>query len=91
MAIKSGRVGVAIDQVDLYGRLIPTPWLIEQLRELLEVEEAEVNANQLARQELAELHFDEPIVQKPITPITPVMDLNEVEETQEEEDGTEVG
>ena len=88
MAIKSGRVGVAIDQVDLYGRLIPTPYLISKLRELLDVEQAEVNANRIARQELAELRLDEPIVQKPITPITPIATV-ELEENQEEQDGTE--
>ena len=102
MALKSGRVGVAPDQVDPYGRLQPTQWLIDQLRELLDTNEAEVSAQRIARQELQELHLDEPIIQKPITPITPVADLEsfpsetteeaepeEVAETEEEADGEE--
>lgn len=32
MAIKSGRVGVREDQVDVHGRIIATDYLIEQIR-----------------------------------------------------------
>ena len=72
MAIKSGRVGVAPDQVDPYGRLQATDYLIELLREKLQTNQAEINALQLAREHiLQELQLrpviTEPIIEKPIT------------------------
>ena len=39
MALKSGRVGVRTDQVDVYGRLLITDSLIDQIRDALEVPE----------------------------------------------------
>lgn len=54
MALNSGRVGVRPDQVDHYGRLIPTDYLIDILREMLDTEASEVRALQLARQRLLE-------------------------------------
>lgn len=81
MALKSGRVGVALDQVDVYGRLIPTEFLIDELRKILDTNQAEINALSLARQELAELGLDEPIIQKPV-PGFP-------RETEEREHGSE--
>ena len=83
MAIKSGRVGVAREQVDIYGRLIPTDFLIAKLREILDTNQAEINALSLARQELAELGLDEPIIQKPIPVIEEPLNV-------EVNDGTEV-
>lgn len=65
MAIKSGRVGVAQEQVDVYGRLIPTEWLIDRLREILDTNQAEINALRLAREELARIELERPV----ITPI----------------------
>lgn len=35
MAIKSGRVGVAPDQVDAYGRVVASDYLVDQLKEVL--------------------------------------------------------
>ena len=35
MAIKSGRVGVATDQVDAYGRVVASDFLVDQLKEVL--------------------------------------------------------
>lgn len=93
MAIRAGRVGVRPDQVDHYGRLKATEWLVEQLRDLLETNDAEISANMIARQELERLGLDETIIQKPIvTPIKPV-DETEVfpgenlEEVEVAEDG----
>lgn len=43
MAIKSGRVGVRTDQVDVYGRIIITDGLIDQIRDELEIPELAVN------------------------------------------------
>lgn len=64
MALKSGRVGVRPDQVDVHGRLIPTDYLIDRLRDELDTESAEVAALQLARQ-----HFLEELERPIITPI----------------------
>lgn len=64
MALKSGRVGVAPDQVDLYGRLRVTDYLIEQLRDILDVESAEVSALTNAR-----LEWERQNLLQPITPI----------------------
>ena len=91
MAIRAGRVGVKPDQVDSHGRLKATQWLIDQLREVLDTNAAEISANQLARIEIERLHLDDEIVQKPvITPVRPVDVTEEVsEETEVEEDGTE--
>ena len=36
MAIKSGRVGVREDQVDVHGRIIATDYLVAQIKEKLE-------------------------------------------------------
>lgn len=88
MALKSGRVGVAPDQVDLYGRLQVTEYLIEQLRDILDVESAEVSALTNAR-----LEWERQNLLHPITPIdnpiiTEPIDLEPrtvSEEVQEEE------
>lgn len=82
MALKSGRVGLSPDQVDVYGRLKPTEWLIDQLRDLLDTEAAEISAQRQAREELARIGLDEPIIQKPIV-IEPIV-IEPVEETVEE-------
>lgn len=75
MAIRAGRVGVRPDQVDPHGRLKVTDWLIEQLRDLLDTNEAEIHANQLARLEIERLELDNEIIQKPVEPIiTPVVE-----------------
>lgn len=88
MAIKAGRVGVREDQVDHYGRLKPTQWLIEQLRDILDTDAAEVTALRLAREELARLGLDEPIIQKPI--VTPVVDPESFHmETEEDDNASE--
>ena len=85
MAIKAGRVGVAREQVDVYGRLIPTQYLIDELRKLLDVEAAEISAARIAREELERLKLDEPIIQKPLEPIIPGDSFpRETEETEEE-------
>ena len=88
MAIRAGRVGVRNDQVDVYGRLVPTDWLIEELRELLDVESAELHALNNARLERLK---DTIVVDKPITPITePKADESFNIETEEEDtDGVE--
>lgn len=39
MAIKSGRVGVREDQVDVHGRIIATDYLVEQIKAKLNAEE----------------------------------------------------
>jgi len=76
MAIRAGRVGVRPDQVDPHGRLKATDWLIEQLRDILNSNTAEIHANQLARLEIERLELDKEIVQKPIEPIiTPVAEI----------------
>ena len=64
MALKSGRVGVAPDQVDVYGRLQVTDYLIEQLRDILDVESAEISALTNAR-----LEWERQNLLQPITPI----------------------
>lgn len=87
MALKAGRVGVRPDQVDVHGRLLATDYLVDQLRELLESNEAELSALRLAREELAQLHLDEPIIQKPV--ITPIEEPVFEEETEEVDNGTE--
>ena len=75
MALKSGRVGVRPDQVDSYGRLIPTDYLIDLLRDKLNTESAEVAALQLARQRFLE-ELERPV----ITPIDdPIIKNNESE------------
>lgn len=75
MAIRAGRVGVRPDQVDPHGRLKATDWLIDQLREILNSNAAEIHANQLARLEIERLELDKEIIQKPIEPIiTPVVE-----------------
>ena len=70
MAIKSGRVGVAPDQVDVYGRLQVTDYLIDQLRDILDVESAEVSALTNARLEWERQNLlqtiDKPIITEPI-------------------------
>lgn len=38
MAIRSGRVGVREDQVDVHGRIIATQHLIDQIKEALQEE-----------------------------------------------------
>lgn len=87
MAIRAGRVGVRPDQVDPYGRLKATEWLVDKLRELLDTNSAEIHANQLARLELERLKLDEEIIQNPvITPIKPVEVIEE--EAEVTEDGT---
>ena len=43
MALKSGRVGVRTDQVDVYGRILITDGLIDQIRDALEIPELTVN------------------------------------------------
>lgn len=83
MAIRAGRVGVRPDQVDPYGRLKATDWLIEQLRDMLNSNEAEIHAYQLARLEIERLELDKEIVQKPIEPIEPI--ITPVDEIQTEE------
>ena len=80
MAIRAGRVGVRPDQVDPHGRLKATDWLIEQLREILNSNEAEIHANQLARLEIERLELDKEIIQKPIEPIITPVDEIQVEE-----------
>lgn len=73
MPLKAGRVGVRQDQVDVHGRLVPTDWLIDKIRELLNTNSAEVHANQLARQEIERLNLDKEIIQKPVVePIEPI-------------------
>ena len=62
MALKSGRVGVRPDQVDHYGRLIPTDYLIDILRDMLSVEEAEAKALQMARQKYLE-EKEKPVIE----------------------------
>ena len=87
MALKADRVGVALDQVDHYGRLIPTDYLIGKLRELLDTESAEISAQRLARQE-----WERIIIERPVTPIVdPGFNIETLEESEEEEeeDGTE--
>lgn len=75
MALKSGRVGVRPDQVDVHGRLIVTDYLIDILRDRLDTESAEVAALQLARQ-----HFLEELERPVITPIDdPIIKNNESE------------
>ena len=83
MALKSGRVGVAPDQVDPYGRLQPTQWLIDQLRELLETADAELSAQRIAREDLHRIGLDEPIIQKPI--VTPVVEMESFPSETDEE------
>ena len=61
MALKSGRVGVRPDQVDPYGRLIPTDYLIDILRDMLDTEASEVRALQLAREKFLE-EKEKPII-----------------------------
>lgn len=81
MAIKAGRVGVRPDQVDVHGRLKVTDWLIDQLRDILDSNSAEIHANQLARLEIERLELDKEIIQKPVEPIiTPVVELQSEEE-----------
>lgn len=81
MASRAGRVGVRPDQVDPHGRLKATDWLIEQLREILNSNAAEIHANQLARLEIERLELDKEIIQKPIEPIvTPVVETQSEEE-----------
>lgn len=80
MAIRAGRVGVRPDQVDPHGRLKATDWLIEQLREILNSNAAEIHANQLARLEIERLELDKEIVQKPIEPIITPVDEIQTEE-----------
>lgn len=80
MAIKAGRVGVRTDQVDVHGRLKATDWLIEQLRNILNSNAAEIHANQLARLEIERLELDKEIVQKPIEPIITPVDEIQTEE-----------
>ena len=80
MAIKAGRVGVRPDQVDVHGRLKVTDWLIDQLREILNSNAAEIHANQLARLEIERLELDKEIIQKPIEPIITPVDEIQVEE-----------
>ena len=87
MALKAGRVGVAVDQVDPYGRLIPTAFLIDKLRELLDTESAELSAMREAREELKEIGLDEPIVQKPFEPVNPSSFPMETEEVEDGEEG----
>ena len=84
MALKSGRVGVRPDQVDVHGRLIPTDWLIGELRDLLDVESAELNALNTARLE----RLKDQIIDKPI--VTPIEDPNFRTEIEEDDDGSEV-
>ena len=79
MALKSGRVGVRTDQVDVYGRIIPTDFLIEELRDLLDVESAELHALNNARLE----RLKDQIIDKPI--VTPVVGKEE-----EKDNGSEV-
>lgn len=84
MALKSGRVGVRPDQVDVHGRLIPTDWLIGELRDLLDVESAELHALNTARLE----RLKDQIIDKPV--ITPVEDPNFRTEIEEDDNGSEV-
>ena len=88
MAIKAGRVGVRKDQVDVYGRLVPTDFLIAELRELLDVESAELHALNMARIERLK---DKIGIDIPITPITePKADESfNIETDEEDTDGTE--
>lgn len=85
MAIRAGRVGVRPDQVDPHGRLKATDWLVDKLRELINSNEAEIHANQLARLEIERLNLDNEIVQKPIVnPVKPVTEKENLEEVEHE-------
>lgn len=84
MALKSGRVGVRTDQVDVHGRLIPTDWLIGKLRDLLDVESAELNALNNARLE----RLKDQIIDKPI--VTPIEEPIKEKDEEEEDNGSEV-
>ena len=83
MALKADRVGVAVDQVDHYGRLIPTDWLISKLRGLLDTETAEINARRLAREEWERIVIDHPVL-----PVEPGFNV-ETKETKESEEPEE--
>lgn len=86
MAIRAGRVGVRPDQVDPHGRLKATDWLVDKLRELINSNDAEIHANQLARLEIERLNLDNEIVQKPIVnPVKPVKPVTETENLEEVE------
>lgn len=47
MAIKSGRVGVREDQVDVYGRVIISDAMVEQIKEALLNTEVSINMSVL--------------------------------------------
>ena len=80
MALKSGRVGVRPDQVDVYGRLQVTDYLIDELRKKLDVEEAEVNALQQARLHYLE-ELQRPVITDPVIDPKPFPQGNKEEET----------
>ena len=85
MAIRAGRVGVRPDQVDPHGRLKATDWLVDKLRELINSNDAEIHANQLARLEIERLNLDNEIVQKPIVnPVKPIAETENLEEVEHE-------
>ena len=85
MAIRAGRVGVRVDQVDSHGRLKATDWLVDKLRELLNANDAEIHANHLARLELERLNLDKEIEIKPIQPVEPIKPVVETEQVEEVE------
>lgn len=84
MALKSGRVGVRTDQVDVYGHIIPTDFLIAELRDLLDVESAELHALNNARLE----RLKDQIIDKPI--VTPIENPIKEQDEEEEDNGSEV-
>lgn len=90
MAIKSGRVGVAPDQVDPYGRLKATDYLIELIREKLNISVGELNALHQAREHLLQELAERPVILDPVIDKPVIEEKPEVETVAEETDKTEV-